>query len=225
LEICNGRNIQVIEDATESLGSTYKSKKTGALGVLGCFSFNGNKIITTGGGGMITTNNSDLAKRAKHITTTAKTDPLDYDHDEVGYNYRLVNILAAFGVAQLERINEFVQIKRNNLANYKQLIEPHKSFFIHTEPHHSVSNYWMYSLVLKPGAPYTIPELIRIFESEKIQTRPIWKLMNTLPMFAEFQSYKCEVSVEIRERVLSIPCSTNLQENDILRVVELIKKL
>ena len=225
LELCEARNIKVIEDATESLGSFYKNKRTGNLAQLACFSFNGNKIITTGGGGMITTNDEKLAKRAKHLTTTAKTDPLDYDHDEVGYNYRLVNLLAAFGVAQLERIEEFVKIKRDNLALYKSLIEPHDKFFIHTEPSGCSSNYWMYSLVLKPETKYSIPELIKIFEAEKIQTRPIWKLMNTLPMFKDCQSYKCDVSPDIRNRVLSIPCSTNLTRTEIERVVSVIKKL
>ena len=225
LEICAARNIKVIEDATESLGTYYKKQKTGTLAQLACFSFNGNKIITTGGGGMITTNDEQLAKRAKHLTTTAKTDPLDYDHDEVGYNYRMVNLLAAFGVAQLERMEEFVKIKRDNLALYKSLIEPHDKFFIHTEPAWSTSNYWMYSLVLKPETKYTIPELIKQFEAEKIQTRPIWKLMNTLPMYKDCQSYKCDVSPDIRNRVLSIPCSTHLTKEDILRVVKVIKSL
>ena len=174
---------------------------------------------------MITTSDELLAKRAKHLTTTAKTDPLDYDHDEVGYNYRLVNLLAAFGVAQLERIGEFVKIKRENLALYKSMIEPHDKFFIHTEPSGCISNYWMYSLVLKPGNHYTIPELIKLFEAEKIQTRPIWKLMNTLPMYKDCQSYKCDVSPDIRNRVLSIPCSTNLTKQDIERVVKVIKSL
>lgn len=223
MALCKERNIVVIEDASESLGSEYKGKKTGNIGDLACFSFNGNKIITTGGGGMITTNNEAFAKRAKHISTTAKTDAIYFDHDEVGYNYRMVNVLAALGVAQLERIDEFVEIKRRNYQKYKDLLGDHPYFFFHNEPSNGKSNCWMYSLVLKENCPYSVDEMIKKFGEEKIQVRPIWKLMSELPMFAQFQKVGGEISKEIAMQVLNIPCSTNLNEAQMQRVIALIK--
>ena len=223
LQICNECNIDVIEDATESLGSEYKDTKTGNFSKLGCFSFNGNKIITTGGGGMIVTNDKELAQKAKHLTTTAKTDPIEYDHDEVGYNYRMVNILAAFGLGQIERITEFVNVKRKNLELYKRLTQELPGMYIHTEPVNTKSNYWMYSLVFEKGFKYTVREMVDIFAKNQIQTRPIWKLMNMLPMYKNVQAYHCEISQDIYNRVLSIPCSTDLTEEDINRVVNTLK--
>ncbi len=223
--LCKERNIKIIEDATESLGSEYKGVKTGNFSDLACFSFNGNKIITTGGGGMIVTNNEEYAKRAKHISTTAKTDGVYYDHDEIGYNYRMVNVLAAIGVAQLEKIDEFVATKRKNLKLYKELIEDHPYFYIHEEQAHSRSNYWMYSLVLKEACPYTIHELIQKFAAEKIQVRPIWKLMHHLPMFTNCETVSNGMAESLYAKVISIPCSTNLTEDQIKRVVLVIKSI
>ncbi|SHH03770.1 LegC family aminotransferase [Pedobacter caeni] len=223
--LCEKYNIDVIEDATESLGTEYKGKKTGNSGKLGCFSFNGNKIMTTGGGGMIVTNNSEYAKLAKHLTTTAKTDPIEYDHDSVGYNYRLVNVLAAIGLGQLEQMDDFVRIKRANLLKYKSKIDILDGLSIHTEPKNTTSNYWMYSLVLEKGYKHTVRQLVDIFSENKIQTRPIWKLMNSLPMYASCQSYHCDISLEIYNQVLSIPCSTSLTDADIDRVVNVLKSL
>jgi dTDP-4-amino-4,6-dideoxygalactose transaminase len=174
---------------------------------------------------MITTDNEALAKRAKHITTTAKTDPLDFDHDEVGYNYRLVNILAAMGVAQLERIEEFVKIKRHNLEYYRQLLSDSESFFIHKEPDYCASNYWMYSLIIKDTKTHSVEGVIKKLSDNNIQARPVWKLMNTLPMFVHHQSYRCEISADIRQKVVNVPCSTNLAEQDIERIVNVINSL
>ena len=125
VDVCFKNNIDIIEDATESLGSEYKGKKTGSFGKIGCFSFNGNKIITTGGGGMIVMDDENLAKRARHLTTQAKSDPFAYDHDEIGYNYRLTNIQAAMGVAQMEKVEEFIEIKGKMhpyIENYWQVL-------------------------------------------------------------------------------------------------------
>ena len=223
--LCKDRNIVLIEDASESLGSEYKGVKTGALGDVACFSFNGNKIITTGGGGMITTNNEAFAKRAKHISTTAKTDAIYFDHDEVGYNYRMVNVLAALGVAQLERIDEFVTIKRKNLQLYKKLLGEHPYFYLHEEEGEGKSNCWMYSLVLKEKCPFTIDELIQKFAAEKIQVRPIWKLMKDLKMYGHFESTTLDSSKEMAQRIINIPCSTNLSEKQIERVVSFIQQI
>ena len=223
--LCRERNILIIEDASESLGSEYKGVKTGNIGDLACFSFNGNKIITTGGGGMITTNSEAFAKRAKHISTTAKTDAVYFDHNEVGYNYRLVNVLAALGVAQLERLDEFVSIKRENLFYYKELLGEHPFFYIHADETNGASNCWMYSLVRKSACPYSIAELISEFSAQKIQVRPIWKLMHELPMFRDYQLFSNGVAEDIYTNVINIPCSTNLTNAQIERVVEFLLTL
>jgi perosamine synthetase len=224
-KVLSNTGIAIIEDATESLGSKYKGRKTGTLSPVACFSFNGNKIITTGGGGMITTDDENVAKKARHLTTTAKTDPLDFDHDEVGYNYRLVNVLAAIGVAQLEMIDSFVKAKRENLQYYAQLLSSSDNFFIHKEPAECESNYWMYSLIIRDPSKYQVKQVIHKLGEHKIQARPIWKLMNTLPMFREYQSYHCDMSVKIRECVVNIPCSTNLSRKHIDKVVEVINSI
>jgi perosamine synthetase len=224
-EVLLGRNIPVIEDATESLGAKYRGRMTGSLSRMACFSFNGNKIVTTGGGGMITTNDEELAARAKHLTTTAKRSSEDFDHDEVGYNYRLVNVLAAIGVAQMERVEEFVQKKRANLALYDRLLSSSSKFYMHKEPAYCFSNYWMYSLVIRKGVDLSVRDVIGRLKYENVQARPVWKLMNSLPMFQNFQSYECEVCYEIRNSVINIPCSSNLLSADVERVAEVLNKM
>jgi perosamine synthetase len=218
-------NIAIIEDATESLGSEYKGIKTGRLSRNACFSFNGNKIITTGGGGMITTDDEQLARKAKHLTTTAKTDAVDFDHDEVGYNYRLVNVLAAIGVAQLELIDKFVKVKRDNLEYYRSAFERSDDYYMHTEPEYCFSNYWMYSLIIRDPKKIKVRHLVQKLSENRIQARPIWKLMNTLPMFKDYQSYHCTISEKIRESVVNIPCSTSLQKNQMDRVVNILNSI
>ena len=146
IKICIARNINIIEDATESLGSEYKGEKTGSFGKTGCFSFNGNKIITTGGGGMIVTDDENLAKRARHLTTQAKSDPFAYDHDEIGYNYRLTNIQAAMGVAQMEKVEEFIEIKRENAALYRELLTGIDGMGFLWEKTWAKSNFWFYTI-------------------------------------------------------------------------------
>lgn len=225
LKICEERNITVIEDATESLGAEYKGVRTGNFSKVACFSFNGNKIMTTGGGGMIVTNDAALAQRAKHLTTQAKRDPLEYDHDEIGYNYRLVDILAALGIAQLEQMDKFVAAKRDNHAYYKSQIDHIPGFELHAEAPNARSNYWFYSLVRDEEHPLKVMDIVHKLLEIKIQTRPIWRLMNSLPMFSEFQSYHCDVSQEIFDRVISLPCSTHLTWPEIDRVCTALKTL
>ncbi len=225
LKLAEKYNMVVIEDATESLGSEYKGKKTGNLGSIGCFSFNGNKIMTTGGGGMIVTNNVEIAEKAKHLTTTAKTDNIEYHHDQVGYNYRMVNVLAAIGLGQLEQMDTFVEIKRKNHSIYKEAIDKIPGFSLHVEQDFVKSNYWMYSLVLDSNCKYTVRQLVDVFAKEKIQTRPIWKLMSDLPMFQDVETFTNDVSKDIYKRVLSIPCSTNIKHEEIVRVIDVIKNL
>lgn len=224
LALCSTYNIDVIEDATESLGSEYKGKKTGNFSKLACFSFNGNKIITTGGGGMITTNDPELAKAARHLTTTAKSDGIGYIHDEIGYNYRMVNVLAAIGVAQLEEIDRFVAIKKANLIKYEQLLGDNENFYIHNETKNAGANCWMYALVSKEGS-HSPTDLVKHFADHEIEVRPLWQPMNTLDIFKKYQSYHCENSTDMHSRIVNIPCSTSITEEEMIKVVEAIQSV
>ena len=220
LEICLLHNIHIIEDATESLGSEYKGQRAGSFGRLGCLSFNGNKIVTTGGGGMIVTNDEDLAKRIKHLSTQAKNDPIEYDHDDIGYNYRLTNIQAAMGVAQMERLDEFITIKRKNAFLYKGLLSELNEVKFLWEEVWAKSNFWFYTM--KVDSEHKTP-LIEYLLTRNIQVRPIWKLIHTLSMYSDFQTYEIDNAVDAYEGCISIPCSVDLKEKDIRYVVENIK--
>lgn len=204
-KILKKHHIFMIEDAAESLGSYYKNRHTGTYGQLGIISFNGNKIITAGGGGCIITNNKSLAIKAKHITTTAKVSHMwNFNHDQVGYNYRLPNLNAALLLAQLEKLNYFVKKKRLLAKNYEFFFrDTNYSFF--KEPKNCKSNYWLNSLIFenKPQRDNFLKET----NSNKIMTRPIWTLMNNLPMFKDSQSDDLKNSIWLSERVVNIPSS------------------
>lgn len=221
LNICEKGNIAIIEDATESLGSQYKGIKTGSMGKAGCFSFNGNKIITTGGGGMVVTNDKYLADKIRHLTTQAKKDPFEYDHDEVGYNYRLTNIQAAMGVAQMERLEEFVRIKRENAIIYKELLSDIDGVKLLWEKSWAGSNFWFYTITVQREHKRPLMDFLL---GKNIQVRPIWKLINTLPMYKDFLAYKIINAVESYERCINLPCSVNLKEEDIIFVRDCIKE-
>ncbi|BCB96340.1 aminotransferase DegT [Dissulfurispira thermophila] len=220
LEVSKKYNIHVIEDATESLGSEYKGKRTGSFGRIGCFSFNGNKIITTGGGGMVVTNDKRLSERIRHLCTQAKKDPLEYYHNEIGYNYRLTNIQAAMGVAQLERIQEFVNTKRKNASIYSDLLSEIKDVKFLWENKQVKSNFWFYTIKV---AKRHKKKLIKYLLSRNIQVRPVWKLIHTLPMYKNSQTYRIENAVKAYETCINLPCSVNLTSRDIVIVVENIK--
>lgn len=220
LELCKKNNIDVIEDATESLGSEYKGEKTGSFGEIGCFSFNGNKIITTGGGGMAVTDDENIAKRIRHLTTQAKSDQFEYDHDEIGYNYRLTNIQAAMGVAQMEKIDDFISIKRKNAALYRGLLSGVDEVKFMWEKEWVQSNFWFYTVKVPKDHKKALMEYLL---SKNIQVRPIWKLIHTLPMYHDCQSYRIENAVEAYDKSINIPCSVNLTSRDIEIVIENIK--
>jgi aminotransferase in exopolysaccharide biosynthesis len=229
IPICKERNIKVVEDATESLGTyytkgTYKDKHTGTIGDLGCYSFNGNKIITTGGGGMIVTADVDLAEKARYLTTQAKDDPVRYIHDEIGYNFRLTNIQAALGVAQLERLPEYIQIKRKNYELYKTEINKIEGLHIAETPDYSSSNHWFYCLqvdIEKYGKDRE--ELMQYLSENKIQTRPLWYLNHLQKPYKDCQSYKPEKAFELLEKTLNIPSSVNLTGEQIQRVLKILE--
>jgi perosamine synthetase len=203
IEVANKFNIPVIEDAAESLGSYYKSKHTGTFGLAGILSYNGNKTITTGGGGMIITDNPEFAKKAKHITTTAKVaHKWEYIHDEVGYNYRLTNVTAAVGVAQMEYLEKLLANKRETAELYKKFFGNTEIKFI-SEPINSKSNYWLNVIRLKDRKER---DAFLDFTNENgIMTRPIWRLMNKLEMFKNCRTDTLENSQLLEDLVVNIP--------------------
>ena len=208
VEICDSYNIAVVEDAAESLGSYYKGKHTGLFGKVGVFSFNGNKIITAGGGGMLVFDDEQLAKKAKHITTTSKVPhPYEYIHDEIGYNYRITNLAAALGVAQMENLQLFID-KQRYLANvYKDYFKDTNIDFI-KEPKDSKSNYWLNTVMLKDEQ--TRDEFLKYTNDHGIMTRPIWRLMNKLDMFKDAQTGNLDNSKWLEDRGVNIPSSVIL---------------
>jgi len=220
LEICQLYNIDIIEDATESLGSEYKGRRTGSFGKLACLSFNGNKIITTGGGGMVVTDDEELASRVKHLSTQAKNDSIEYDHDEIGYNYRLTNIQAAMGVAQMECLDRFVEIKRKNAFRYQNLFSNVNGIEFLWEKPWVKSNFWFYTIKVSKGHKKS---LIDYLISNNIQVRPIWKPIHTLPMFESCQAYKVENTMNIYDTALNLPCSVRLKEDEIDFIVKNIE--
>ena len=221
VKICHQYNIDVIEDATESLGSQYKGKKTGTFGKIASLSFNGNKIITTGGGGMVLTNREELASRVRHLTTQAKRDPFEYDHDEIGYNYRLTNVQAALGVAQMERLPEFITIKRKNAALYRRLLSDLKEVEIVWEAEGVISNFWIYAIRVsrKDKRP-----LMDFLMAKGIQVRPLWKLIHTLPMYKDCQADNIGNAIDAYETCISLPSSVSIREEEINFVVSSIRE-
>lgn len=206
--LCDQWHITLVEDAAESLGSYYKDKHTGTFGSLGAFSFNGNKIITSGGGGVIVTDDEALAKRAKHITTTAKIPhKWEYVHDEIGYNYRLPNLNAALLCAQLEQLENFLENKRTLAAEYKQFFTAQNISFVE-EPKESRSNYWLNAIILEDQTQRDT--FLDYTNSNGVMTRPIWQLMNKLEMFKTCQSDDLTNALFLEERVVNIPSSTRL---------------
>ncbi|NPD46746.1 LegC family aminotransferase [Lentimicrobium sp. S6] len=207
VDIANEYRIPVVEDSAESLGSFVNAKHTGTFGLLGVFSYNGNKTITTGGGGMIVTDNEELAKRAKHITTTAKIPhPFEYDHDEIGYNYRLTNLAAAMGVAQMENLNQIIENKRKTASLYiNYFVETANHFF--QEQNGSKSNYWLNSISF--SEPSQRDDFLKFSNDNGIMTRPIWKLMNKLEMFKKCQCGDLSNSEWLEARVVNLPSSYN----------------
>ena len=203
--ICDEYHIFLIEDAAESVGSIYKGIHTGGFSQVGVMSFNGNKVITAGGGGCIVTNNKALAKKAKHLTTTAKVPhKWDFYHDMVGYNYRMPNLNAALLVAQLENIDNFIYSKRKLAGMYENFFNESNYNFV-KEPKESVSNYWLNSIILDNKEQRD--SFLHDTNSKNITTRPIWTLMNKLPMFNDAQCGNLTNSEWLENRVVNIPSS------------------
>ncbi len=208
LVICEQWNIPLVEDAAESLGSQFQGKHTGTYGLLAAVSFNGNKIITAGGGGVILTNDEALAKQAKHLTTTAKVPhKWEFNHDMVGYNFRMPNLNAALLCAQLEQLDSFVLNKRETAKAYQAFCESNQINFI-AEPVHAVSNYWLNAIALKDKAEQA--EFLEYANAAGIMTRPVWTLLNELPMFKACFAMPLDNSKWLAERLVNLPSSVRI---------------
>ena len=220
MALARQHNLTVIEDSTEALGSYYKGKHAGSFGLLGTFSYNGNKIITTGGGGMIITDDEALAKKAKHLTTQAKSDAFEYIHDEIGYNYRLVNVAAAMGVAQMEQLPGFIQRKYEIIDFYKKELDGVGDIKFQEVRADVKPNWWLPTIFTAKQK-----EVLKILNDNKMQSRPFWVPMNQLRMFTENIYYNhTDRSNFVYQHCLSIPCSTYITNNDLKAVAGKIKE-
>ena len=207
--ICTEWHIELVEDAAESIGSKYKDKHTGLFGKVGVLSFNGNKTITTGGGGMLLFNDEELGTLAKHLTTQAKVPHRwEFRHDHIGYNYRMPNINAALGCAQLEHLDEYVADKRATATAYAEFFKRVDDILFFTEPEKCFSNYWLNAVILKNHEAQQ--DFLQYTNDHGVMTRPIWELMPRLPMFKHCQHDELENTIFFADRVVNIPSSVRL---------------
>jgi perosamine synthetase len=207
--------LQVIEDATECLGATYRGLRVGTLGDMACFSFNGNKIITTGGGGAIVTSNPEWAARAKYLTTQAKDDPIEFVHGDIGYNYRLTSIQAAMGCGQIELLSEYIDKKRRIAARYTLGLAQVPGVTPMLQAPWAESIFWLYTILVDERLfGMNARGLTKELETRGIQTRPLWQPMHRSPVHRQSEALHCEIADWIHSRALSLPCSVGLTEPD-----------
>ncbi len=213
IAVCEKYQLALIEDAAESIGSFYKGRHTGHFGRIAAMSFNGNKTITTGGGGAVLTNDEELGKLAKHITTQAKIPHRwAYAHDRIGYNYRMPNINAALGCAQLEKLPEYVEKKRRLAKKYREALDGVSGVKFFVEPEFAKSNYWLNAILLDEDVANERDRVLEILNDVGIGSRPIWDLMYTMPMFADCPRMECKVAEDIGRRLINLPSSVRLGE-------------
>ena len=227
MEIAGQYHLKVIEDATEALGShftdgKYAGKMAGTIGDYGAYSFNGNKIITTGGGGAITAKNPSDLDYVKYLSTQAKDDALYYVHNEIGYNYRMTNVQAAIGVAQLELLPEFIQRKQKNYDTYQKCLKKIGLPQLLKFRQGTESNKWFYSFPIPKECAVEVRTLIELLQDEKIQTRPIWGLIHEQKPYQSDIAYEIEKAEEYSRCIINVPCSTSLTEEEIERVVKVL---
>jgi len=211
LSVADDFNIILVEDAAESLGSSYHDQHTGTFGLMGTLSFNGNKTITTGGGGAILTNDATIARRAKHITTTAKqTHAWEFIHDEVAYNYRLPNLNAALGCAQLEQLSTKLASKRELFRRYQTAFSQVKGAILVSEPAQCLSNYWLQTIMLNVGQEQHRDAILKATNEAGLMTRPVWRLLHQLVPFSDCPRMDLGVSESLAQRLINIPSSPSL---------------
>jgi perosamine synthetase len=216
-------NLPVIEDATESLGAKYTGRMVGQLGDIACFSFNGNKIITCGGGGMIVTDNEAWAREARYLSTQAKDDSEEYIHHRIGYNYRLNNLQAAMGYAQLEQLEHYIVAKRQLAHTYTEAFSHVPGIEPMREAAWAHSIFWMYTVLVEPSIySVTSRELSKVLSEQKVQTRPLWQPLHQSEAHTEAEFHKGHIADQLYENALSLPCSVGLTDEAQQRVIELI---
>ncbi|MGL5149163.1 MAG: LegC family aminotransferase [Clostridium sp.] len=231
MDIAKTYNLKVLEDATEALGSYYTAGKfagkfAGTIGDAGIYSFNANKIITTGGGGMVVSNDKEFLDRVRFLSVQAKTDPLYFIHDEIGYNYRMLNLQAALGTHQIDQLEKFIDTKIKNYNLYKEAIEKIEGLTLLPFESNQRANHWFYSVIVD-AEKYGLnkDELLKELVNVNIQTRPIWGLIHEQKPYINEIAYKMEKSIWYHDRILNIPCSSNLTEEDAKIVIEKLKEL
>lgn len=229
MELSKKYNLKVIEDATEALGSKftfgkYKGKHSGTIGDFGIYSFNGNKIITTGGGGMIVSNDLEKLNHIKYLSTQAKDDTLHYVHNEIGYNYRMTNVQAAIGLAQLEELDSLKKTKKENYFKYKKEIEKMDKLSLIEFSKDIEPNYWFYGLNVEKSK-YDVDTWIKLLHENNIQTRPIWGLIHEQLPYKDNYSYKIEKAKYYVKNIINIPCSSNLKSEEVDYVLEKLNQI
>ena len=229
-EIAEKYHLILIEDATEALGTRFTAGKfagkfAGTVGDIGCYSFNGNKIITTGAGGAVVSNHPDWAEHAKHLSTQAKTDLLQFLHDEVGYNYRMTNVQACLGIAQLERLEGFIAHKKALYDHYVEKLDGVKGLrILPFREDCTRSNHWFFSLYVKDFA-LDRDEIIEKLQAQGIQTRPVWALIHEQADYPRNEAYALDKALDYRKHIVNLPCSTNLSMEDCDRVIDAVLAL
>ncbi|WP_026882553.1 LegC family aminotransferase [Clostridium akagii] len=225
MNIAKKYNLYVIEDATEALGSEYKGKKVGTIGDMGCFSFNGNKLITTGAGGMLITDNDEWGNRAKYLSTQTKTvlDNGAFYHEEVGYNFRMPNMLAAMGVAQLENIKEYVNDKRAHAKLYNELLKNVKGITTSIEKEYVKNCFWLYSILVEDEYGISRDEMMEKLQANGVQCRPFFQPVHLMPPYKECKHGDMSITNEISIKGINLPSSVDLTEDEIKLICSLIR--
>ena len=226
--LCNKYKVAIIEDAAEALGSEYKNKKTGSFGSINILSFNGNKIITTSGGGMLLSNNDSYVKKAKFLSTQAKEPVLHYEHKELGYNYRLSNLLASLGRAQLSHLNEFVKKRRDIFRYYTEALKDTEGIDFIQETEGSRSNHWLTVMTIDPNKSGTNRDkIIKELNMENIESRPVWKPMHMQPFYKKYDYISLsgeDISKKLFSNGICLPSGSFLQKNEQNKIIEIILK-
>ena len=227
-EICDKHGVPLVEDAAESLGATYNGKQTGTFGKYGIYSFNGNKIITTSGGGMLVSDDEERIAKVRFWSTQAREKARHYEHKEIGYNYRMSNIVAGIGRGQLKVLDERIGQKTDIYNTYKEAFKDIDDIEMEPIPEHSKPNHWLSVITLKENSKVKPLDIMEALEQENIESRPVWKPMHMQPVFKDYDFIKVEekpVSKELFERGVCLPSDTNMTKEDQNRVINIIKKL
>lgn len=227
MEIAKKYNLYVIEDATESLGALYKGKMSGTIGHIGCYSFNGNKLITTGAGGMLVTNDEKIGERAKYLSTQTKTvlENGAFYHEEIGYNFRMPNLLAAMGCAQLENIDGYIKTKKENAKLYNELLKDVKGITLPVEKESIRNVYWLYSILIEEQYPLSRDEFIFKLKENGIQTRPFFMAVHKMPAYKYCKHGDMKITLELMNKGVNLPSSVGLTKDEIMKICDICKEV